>query len=41
LSVSIGAAIIKRMSAEVFYPFSYSMIFLVGLKLVWDGLVGL
>ena len=41
LSVSIGAAIIKRMSAEVFYPFSYSMIFLVGLKLVWDGLGGL
>lgn len=41
VSVSIGAAIIKRMSPEVFYPFTYSMIVLVGLKLVWDGISGL
>jgi len=41
VSVSIGAAIIKRMSPEVFYPFTYGMIALVGVKLVWDGIGGL
>lgn len=41
VSVSIGAAIIKRMSAEVFYPFTYAMISLVGIKLIWDGIAGL
>jgi uncharacterized membrane protein YfcA len=37
----VGAAIIRRMRAEVFYPFTYAMTALVGLKLVWDGLAGL
>lgn len=37
----LGAWIIKIMRAEVFYPFTYAMIFLVGLKLVWDGLAAL
>jgi uncharacterized protein len=38
LSTLLGAAIIKRLRAEVFYPLMYAMITLVGLKLVWDGL---
>jgi hypothetical protein len=29
------------MKAEVFYPFTYAMVMLVGLKLVWDGWYGL
>lgn len=41
IAVRAGAAIIRRMSAEVFYPFTYAMISLVGVKLVWDGLSGL
>lgn len=36
-----GAWIVKRMRAEVFYPFMYVMIALVGLRLVWDGASGL
>ncbi len=32
-----GAAIVRRMRAEVFYPFMYAMVALVGLKLIWDG----
>ena len=32
-----GAWLVKRMRAEVFYPFMYGMVFLIGLKLVWDG----
>ncbi|MCB1407152.1 MAG: sulfite exporter TauE/SafE family protein [Rhodobacteraceae bacterium] len=41
VSVSIGAAIIRRMSPEVFYPFTYAMVAIVGVKLVYDGLAGL
>lgn len=37
----VGAAIIRRMRAEVFYPITYALTALVGLKLVWDGLSGL
>jgi uncharacterized membrane protein YfcA len=37
----VGAWIIRRMRAEVFYPVTYAMTALVGLKLVWDGLLGL
>lgn len=36
-----GAQIVRRMRAEVFYPFTYASVALVGLKLVWDGLTGL
>jgi uncharacterized membrane protein YfcA len=32
-----GAAIIKRMRAEIFYPVTYALIFLLSLKLIWDG----
>ena len=37
----VGAWIIRRMRAEVFYPVTYALTALVGLKLVWDGLSGL
>jgi len=36
----VGAAIIRRMSAETFYPVIYTMTFLVGLKMLWDGFFG-
>ncbi len=32
-----GAAIIKRMRAEIFYPITYALVFLLSLKLIWDG----
>ena len=32
-----GAAVVKRMRAEVFYPIVYALIFLLSLKLIWDG----
>jgi uncharacterized membrane protein YfcA len=35
-----GAALVRRMRAEVFYPFMYTMVALVGLKLIWDGVQG-
>ena len=37
VSTLLGAMLIKRMRAAIFYPFMYAMITLVGLKLVWDG----
>lgn len=37
VSVRIGAAIIRRMGPEIFYPFTYTMVAIVGVKLVWDG----
>jgi len=41
VSVRIGAAIIRRMGPEIFYPFTYTMVAIVGVKLVWDGVRGL
>ncbi len=40
-AVLIGAALVRRMRAEVFYPFMLAMVALVGLRLVYDGLRGL
>jgi uncharacterized protein len=37
----LGAAIVRRMRAEVFYPFMYTMVALVGAKLIWDGVQGI
>ncbi|WP_246082469.1 sulfite exporter TauE/SafE family protein [Rubellimicrobium rubrum] len=37
----VGAWIINRMRAEVFYPITYALTALVGVKLIWDGLTGL
>jgi uncharacterized membrane protein YfcA len=36
----LGALVIRRMRAEVFYPLTYALTALVGLRLVWDGLAG-
>lgn len=37
IAVLAGAAVVRRMRPEVFYPFMYAMVALVGLRLVWDG----
>jgi uncharacterized protein len=36
-----GAALIKRMRAEIYYPLTYGLILLVSVKLIWDGIAGL
>ncbi|MCO6391312.1 TSUP family transporter [Aliihoeflea aestuarii] len=36
-----GAWIVRRMSAATFYPFMYSMVFVVAVKLIYDGLSAL
>lgn len=36
-----GAAIVKRMRAEIFYPVTYTLVFLLSLKLIWDGVAGI
>jgi uncharacterized protein len=32
---------VRRMKAEVFYPFMYAMVLIVSLKLIYDGLAGM
>lgn len=32
-----GAAIVKRMRAEIFYPITYALVFFLSLKLIFDG----
>lgn len=41
LATLAGAWIVRRMRPEVFYPFMYAMILVVGLKLTWDSVVEL
>lgn len=41
IATLIGAGIVKRIKAETFYPFMYSMVFLTSLKLIYDGLASL
>ncbi len=36
-----GAWIVRRMNAATFYPFMYGMVFIVALKLIYDGAGGL
>jgi uncharacterized membrane protein YfcA len=36
-----GAALVRRVSAQVFYPFMHLMLALITAKLIWDGLTGL
>jgi len=38
LATLAGAWIVRRMKPEIFYPFMYAMILIVGAKLVWDGI---
>lgn len=35
-----GAWLVRRMHTEIFYPFMYAMVAIVGGKLVYDGLAG-
>lgn len=41
LATVAGAWMVKRMRPQVFYPFMYTMAFLAGTKLVYDGLQAL
>ncbi|WP_421857286.1 sulfite exporter TauE/SafE family protein [Oricola sp.] len=34
-----GAWLVHRMNQAIFYPFMYAMVFIVGLKLVFDGII--
>lgn len=36
-----GAYIVRRLKAEIFYPFMYFMVLLAALKLIWDGAIHL
>lgn len=36
-----GAWIVRRIDRTIFYPFMYIMVFMVGLKLVYDGMMSL
>lgn len=40
-STWLGAWAVRRMDAAVFYPMTYISVAVVGVKLVWDGIVGL
>jgi uncharacterized membrane protein YfcA len=39
IGVLIGVWLLKRIDQDVFYRILYGLIFVVGLKLLWDGLV--
>jgi uncharacterized membrane protein YfcA len=41
LATIAGAWLVKRMNPSFFFPFMYAMIFVVGIKLVYDGVAGL
>jgi len=40
-AVLLGAALVRRMRPQVFYPFMFAMLGLVSARLVWDGVQGL
>lgn len=37
LATLAGAYVVRRMRAEIFYPFTYAIMTLIAAKLVWDG----
>jgi hypothetical protein len=37
----IGIFLIRRISADLFYKIAYILIFLLSLKLIYDGIVGI
>jgi uncharacterized membrane protein YfcA len=41
VSTWLGAWVVRRMSASVFYPMTYISGALVAVKLIWDGVTGL
>ncbi|CDZ30573.1 sulfite exporter TauE/SafE family protein [Neorhizobium galegae] len=38
IATMIGAAVVKHLKSETFYPMTYGLAFCAGLKLLWDGL---
>lgn len=40
IGVLIGVWLLKRISQEAFYKFLYTMIFIVGVKVLYDGIMG-
>lgn len=36
-----GAWVVRRMKPDLFYPFMYVMMLVIGGKLIWDGLAGI
>lgn len=41
VATACGAWIVRRMKPQVFYPFMYTMAFIAGSKLVWEGAASL
>jgi len=39
LATMAGAALVRRMKIELFYPLMYALALAAGLKLLWDGLM--
>ena len=40
IGVLLGVWMLKRISQAAFYKFLYAMVFIVGVKLLWDGILG-
>jgi uncharacterized membrane protein YfcA len=41
VGVLIGVYLVRRISARLFYQIAYWLVFLLALKLVWDGITGI
>lgn len=41
IGVLIGVYLVRRISARLFYQIAYWLVFLLALKLVWDGITGI
>jgi len=41
VGVCIGVYLVRRIDAKLFYRIAYWLVFLLALKLVWDGVTGL
>lgn len=41
LATVAGVLLVKRIRPETFYGITYAVLFLIGLKLIWDGLMAL
>ena len=41
VSTWLGARLVRVVAIETFYRISYTALFLIGLKLLWDGIVEL
>lgn len=41
IGVLVGVYLVRRISAKLFYQIAYWLVFLLALKLVWDGMTGI